>query len=280
MAGIRSVTLPGGESVPQLGIGTWMMGERASARADEIASVRAGIELGMKLVDTAEMYGEGKCESFLGEALDGLRDDVFLVSKVYPHNASRDGVIAACERSLRRLNTDRLDLYLLHWRGGVPFEETIAGFERLMSQGKIRHWGVSNLDTDDMEELWDTAGGEGCAVDQVLYNLSRRGPEWDLIPWLARHEMPLMAYSPIEQGRLRTSGALAEIARKHGATPFQVALAWVLRNPSAIAIPKASNPAHMRENRGAADLVLDGDDLAALDRAFPPPSRKRSLEML
>ncbi|MBS9478298.1 aldo/keto reductase [Ancylobacter sp. VKM B-3255] len=277
---MKNVTLPGGEKVPALGIGTWMMGERASARKEEAESVRLGIELGLTLVDTAEMYGEGACESFLGEALAGLRDKVFLVSKVYPHNASRTGVIAACERSLRRLKTDRLDLYLLHWRGSVPLEETIAAFEHLKSQGKIRHWGVSNFDTDDMEELQETPGGEGCAVNQVLYNLTRRGPEWDLLPWLEKHDVPLMAYSPIEQGRIKTAGVLAELAAKHNARPFQIALAWVLRNPNNIVIPKASRPEHMRENAGARDIALDGDDLAALDKAFPPPNRKRSLEML
>ncbi|CAA0087373.1 2,5-diketo-D-gluconic acid reductase B [Starkeya nomas] len=274
------VVLPGGEKVPALGIGTWMMGERAAARKEEAESVRLGIELGLTLVDTAEMYGDGACETFLGEALAGLREKVFLVSKVYPQNASRAGVVAACERSLKRLKTDRLDLYLLHWRGGVPLEETIIGFEHLKTQGKIRHWGVSNLDTDDMNELYETPGGEGCAVNQVLYNLTRRGPEYDLLPWLEEHEMPLMAYSPIEQGRIRTSGVLAEIAAKHKAKPFQVALAWVLRNPNNIVIPKASRPEHMRENAGARDIKLDGEDLAALDAAFPPPTRKRALEML
>ncbi len=274
------VVLPGGEKVPALGIGTWMMGERAAARKEEAESVRLGIELGLTLVDTAEMYGDGACETFLGEALAGLREKVFLVSKVYPQNASRAGVVAACERSLKRLKTDRLDLYLLHWRGGIPLEETIIGFEHLKTQGKIRHWGVSNLDTDDMNELYETPGGEGCAVNQVLYNLTRRGPEYDLLPWLEEHEMPLMAYSPIEQGRISTSGVLAEIAAKHKAKPFQVALAWVLRNPNNIVIPKASRPEHMRENAGARDIRLDGEDLAALDRAFPPPTRKRALEML
>ncbi|MCB4769141.1 aldo/keto reductase [Ancylobacter sp. Lp-2] len=277
---MKTVQLPGGEKVPALGIGTWMMGERAAARKEETESVRLGVELGLKLVDTAEMYGEGACESFLGEALAGLRDKVFLVSKVYPHNASRAGVIAACERSLKRLKTDRLDLYLLHWRGGVPLAETIIGFEHLKSQGKISHWGVSNFDTDDMNELYETPGGEGCVTNQVLYNLTRRGPEWDLIPWLQQHEMPLMAYSPIEQGRIKTGGALGEVAAKHGAKPFQVALAWALRYPGNIVIPKASRPEHMRENAGARDIKLDAEDLAKLDAAFPPPSRKRSLEML
>lgn len=274
------VVLPGGTRVPALGIGTWMMGERPAARKEETESVRLGIELGLTLVDTAEMYGEGACETFLGDALAGLRDKVFLVSKVYPHNASRAGVVAACERSLKRLKTEHLDLYLLHWRGGVPLAETIIGFEHLKSQGKIRHWGVSNFDTDDMNELYETPGGEGCAVNQVLYNLTRRGPEYDLLPWLEEQEIPLMAYSPIEQGRIKTSGVLAQIAAKHGAKPFQVALAWVLRNPNNIVIPKASHPEHMRENAGARDIKLDNDDLAALDAAFPPPSRKRSLEML
>ncbi|MDF2621719.1 MAG: aldo/keto reductase [Xanthobacteraceae bacterium] len=274
------VVLPGGTRVPALGIGTWMMGERPAARKEETESVRLGVELGLTLVDTAEMYGEGACETFLGDALAGLRDKVFLVSKVYPHNASRAGVVAACERSLKRLKTDHLDLYLLHWRGGVPLAETIIGFEHLKSQGKIRHWGVSNFDTDDMNELYETPGGEGCAVNQVLYNLTRRGPEYDLLPWLEEQEIPLMAYSPIEQGRIKTSGVLAEIAAKHGAKPFQVALAWVLRSPNNIVIPKASRPEHMRENAGARDIKLDNDDLAALDAAFPPPSRKRSLEML
>ncbi|QFR34819.1 aldo/keto reductase [Ancylobacter sp. TS-1] len=274
------VVLPGGEKVPALGIGTWMMGERAAARKDETESVRLGVELGLRLVDTAEMYGEGACESFLGDALAGLRDKVFLVSKVYPHNASRAGVVAACERSLKRLKTDQLDLYLLHWRGGVPLAETIIGFEHLKSQGKIRHWGVSNFDTDDMLELWDTPGGDACAVNQVLYNLTRRGPEFDLLPWLEENEVPLMAYSPIEQGRIKTAGVLAEIAAKHGVRPFQVALAWALRSSNNIVIPKASRPEHMRENAGARDIKLDADDLAALDKAFPPPTRKRSLEML
>ncbi len=277
---MNRVVLPGGEDVPQLGIGTWMMGERPAALRAETEAVRVGIELGMKLVDTAEMYGEGACESFLGTALAGLRDEVFLVSKVYPHNASRAGVAAACERSLKRLRTDRLDLYLLHWRGGVPLEETVRGFEQLKAQGKIRHWGVSNFDTDDMEELWETPGGTACAVNQVLYNLGRRGPEWDLLPWLEQHKVPLMAYSPIEQGRLPQAGALAQVAQKYGATPYQVALAWVMRAPGTIAIPKASRAEHMRENAGAAALTLEPADFAVLDASFRPPTRKRGLEML
>ncbi|MGQ4275339.1 aldo/keto reductase [Terrihabitans sp. B22-R8] len=276
----RHVVLPGGEKVPALGQGTWFMGERSDRQADEVAAIRLGIELGMTLVDTAEMYGDGGAELMLGEALDGLRDDVFLVSKVYPHNASFAGVQAACERSLKRMKTDRIDLYLLHWRGGVPLEETVRAFEELQEAGKIRHWGVSNFDTDDMEELLDVVGGEACAVNQVLYNLTRRGPDFDLLPFQQKTEIPIMAYSPIEQGRLPVQGPLSEIGVKYGVSPFQVALAWLLRRPDVIAIPKASSLEHVRANRAAANLILDADDLAALDRAFPAPTRKRPLEML
>jgi len=277
---MRKVVLPGGEEVPQLGQGTWFMGERAERRKAEADSIRLGVDLGMTLVDTAEMYGDGGAEEMLSEALKGIRDKVFLVSKVYPHNASFKGVRAAAEGSLKRMNVDVIDLYLLHWRGGVPFEETVRGFEALQADGLIRHWGVSNLDTDDMEELMDVEGGENCAVDQILYNLSRRGPEFDLLPFLQDSAIPAMAYSPIEQGRLPTSGALSDIAKKHGVGPFQIALAWVMRDPNVIAIPKASNPEHVKANRAAADVKLDASDLAALDKAFPPPARKRSLEML
>lgn len=277
---MRTIAFPQGDTVPVLGQGTWMMGEKPERRRDEIAALRLGVSLGMTLVDTAEMYGEGATERLVGEALDGLRDQVFLVSKVYPHNASRRGVIAACERSLERLRTDRLDLYLLHWRGGEPFEETIAGFEALRDAGKIRHWGVSNLDTDDMEELFDAPGGDACATDQVLYNLSRRGPEYDLAPWLAARGLPMMAYSPIEQGRLPTNGVLGDIARARNVEPLQVALAWVLSRPGVIAIPKASTEAHVRANRAAHDIDLTADELAMLDHHFESPSRKRPLEMI
>ncbi|MEP9377645.1 aldo/keto reductase [Aquabacter sp. CN5-332] len=276
---IKTVTLPGGQQVPALGQGTWFMGEQAPRRAQEIEALRLGIDLGASLIDTAEMYGDGRTESMVGEALVGYRDKAFLVSKVYPHNASRRGVVEACERSLKRLRTDRLDLYLLHWRGSHPFEDTIAGFEALQAAGKIRHWGVSNLDTDDMEELLD-AGGGACAVNQILYNPGRRGPEFDLIPFLEEQGIPVMAYSPIEQGRLPRGGALGSIARKHGVDPFQVALAWVMRRPDMIAIPKAGKAEHVRANVAAAALVLDAEDLAAIDAEFRPPARKRSLEML
>jgi diketogulonate reductase-like aldo/keto reductase len=256
------------------------MGEDPARRRDEVATVRLGVDLGMTLVDTAEMYGEGLTEQFLGEALAGLRDRVFLVSKVYPHNASRLGVVQACERSLRRLGTDRLDLYLLHWRGSVPLAETVAGFEALRAAGRIRHWGVSNFDTGDMAELFALAGGERCAVNQVLYNLTRRGPEFDLLPWMGAHGVPLMAYSPIEQGRIPDGGPAAEIAALHGATRWQVALAWALRRPGTIAIPKAARADHLRENHGALALRLSADELARIDAQFAPPRRRRPLEML
>lgn len=277
---MRKVILPGGESVPQLGQGTWFMGERADRMRSEADSIRLGVDLGMTLIDTAEMYADGGAEEMLAEALNGIRDKVFLVSKVYPHNASFNGVRAAAERSLERMNVDVIDLYLLHWRGGVPFEETVRGFEALQKDGLIRHWGVSNLDTDDMEELLDVDGGEACAVDQVLYNLTRRGPEYDLLPFLRENAIPVMAYSPIEQGRLPQTGVLADLGKKHGVGPFQIALAWVMRDPNVIAIPKASKAEHVKANRAAADIVLDAEDLAALDNVFTPPSRKRPLEML
>jgi diketogulonate reductase-like aldo/keto reductase len=277
---MQQVELPGGERVPALGQGTWYMGEQAGARRAEVAALRRGIELGMTLIDTAEMYGEGGAEIVVGEAVAGRRDEVFIVSKVYPHNASAKGTIAACERSLQRLDTDRIDLYLLHWRGRHPLAETVAAFERLQRDGKIRHWGVSNLDTDDMEELFGVPGGTACAVDQILLNLTRRGPEFDLLPWCRRHAVPVMAYSPIEQGRLPASTELDQVARRHGVDRFTIALAWVLHHPGVIAIPKAGSLAHLEANRRAADLRLDGEDLALLDRAFPPPRRKRPLEML
>jgi diketogulonate reductase-like aldo/keto reductase len=274
------VTLKDGEAVPALGQGTWQMGETPSRRAAEIQALRAGLDLGMTLIDTAEMYGEGAAEELVAEAIRGRRDEAFLVSKVYPHNAGRRDVVEACERSLRRLGTDRIDLYLLHWRGGVPLHETVAGFEDLVHAGKIRRWGVSNFDMDDMRELFAVPGGEACATNQVLYNVTRRGPAFDLIPWLAERAMPLMAYSPVEQGRLPRGGALEAVAAKHGVGSFQVALAWLLRQPHVIAIPKAGRADHVRDNQGALALDLDGDDLARIDAAFPPPAGKRPLEML
>ena len=276
----RHVTLPSGETVPGLGQGTWQMAETSSRRAQEVEALRLGVELGMTLIDTAEMYGEGASEKLIAEALGPERDHLFLVSKVYPHNASRKGVVDACERSLMRLKTDRLDLYLLHWRGSVPLEETVAGFEDLRRSGKIRHWGVSNFDTEDMEELFSVEGGTKCATNQVLYNVTRRGPEYDLIPWMAERRMPLMAYSPIEQGRLPNAGLLHDIGRDNKASSYQIALAWLLQRPGVIAIPKASSPAHVRDNRRALEIQLSPDELRAIDAEFPPPKRKLPLEMI
>jgi diketogulonate reductase-like aldo/keto reductase len=276
---MRRIAFPNGETVPALGQGTWRLGENRNRRADETAALREGIALGLGLIDTAEMYGDGATESFLAEALAGLRDQVFLVSKVYPQNAGRVRLVQACEHSLRRLGTDRLDLYLLHWRGNVPLAETVAAMQALQRDGKIRHWGVSNLDTGDMEEL-EAAGGTDCATNQILYNLMRRGAEFDLLPWMERRRMPFMAYSPVEQGRLAGMPALKAVAERHGATPLQIALAWVLRNDQAIVIPKAARLDHVRLNRQAMDIALSDDDLATIEAACPPPRHKTALDML
>ena len=277
---MKQVTLPDGERVPALGMGTWNMGDDRATRAEEIATLRLGLDLGLRLIDTAEMYGEGLSESLIGEAIAGRRDEVFLVSKVYPHNASRRGIAAACERSLHRLGTDRLDLYLLHWRGDVPFDETLEGLCALQREGKIRHYGVSNLDLPDMEELWDVPGGDGIAVNQLLYNLSRRGIEWDLLPWLRERRVPVMAYSPIEQARLVRHPKLVRFAQECGMTPAQVALAWLLARDGIIAIPKTGHRERLRENIGALSHTLTAGQLAALDGIFPPPKGPRALEML
>ncbi|CAJ0702260.1 aldo/keto reductase [Ralstonia holmesii] len=277
---MKQVTLPNGERVPALGMGTWNMGDDRATRDEEIATLRLGLDLGLRLIDTAEMYGEGLSESLIGEAIAGRRDDVFLVSKVYPHNASRRGIAAACERSLRRLGTDRLDLYLLHWRGDVPFEETLEGLQALQREGKIRHYGVSNLDLSDMEEWWDAPGGNQIAVNQLLYNLSRRGIEWDLLPWLHERHVPVMAYSPIEQARLVRHPKLVRFAQECGMTPAQVALAWLLARDGIIAIPKTGHRERLRENIGALAHTLTAEQLATLDSIFPPPKGPRALEML
>ncbi|TMU92250.1 aldo/keto reductase [Brucella haematophila] len=277
---IPQITLPSDQTVPALGQGTWYMGENAGERHHEVEALRHGIDLGMTLIDTAEMYADGEAEYVVGEAIAGRRDDVFLVSKVLPYNASRRGTIEACERSLERLGTDRIDLYLLHWRGRHPLAETVAAFETLQQAGKIVAWGVSNFDTSDLKELSGVAGGQAVATNQILYNLTRRGPEFDLMPWCDQHFIPLMAYSPIEQGRLLGNRVLAEIATECGVTPAAVALAWTMRNGNVIAIPKSSNLHHVRDNRKAADVRLSGEQLARLDQAFAPPSRKVALEML
>lgn len=277
---IPTVTLPSGIDIPALGLGTWQMGEVKARANDEIDSLRLGLDLGMTLIDTAEMYGEGGAERIVGKALEDRRDEVFLVSKVYPWNASRTGTIAACEASLQRLGTDRLDLYLLHWRGEHPLADTVAAFEQLKAAGKIGAWGVSNFDTADMEELLTVPQGENCAVNQVLYNLSRRGIEYDLLPWCQSHGIPVMAYSPIEQGRLVHHPELIRIAKAYQATPAQVALAFILERDGVVAIPKSSNLRRVRENRDAVDLDISDEDWAALDAAFPPPARKTALDML
>jgi len=277
---IRTTKLPSGEAVQVLGQGTWKMGEDARRRADEVDALKLGIDLGMTLIDTAEMYASGGAEEVVAEAIAGRRDELFLVSKVLPSNASRTGVPAACEKSLRRLRTDRIDLYLLHWPGSVPLGETVEAFEALKKAGKIRHWGVSNFDTSDMDELTSLRAGDKVQTNQVLYNLSRRGPEFDLAPWSRQSGIPLMAYSPVEQGALARNAKLEAIAMRHDATPAQIALAWVMHQDGVIAIPKASRQEHVRQNVAALDIKLTGEDLAELDRAFPPPTRKRGLEMI
>jgi diketogulonate reductase-like aldo/keto reductase len=273
----RTIVLPSGEHIPVLGQGTWHLAENPLNRTNEINALRLGIDLGMSLIDTAEMYADGGAERLVGEAIKGRRDEVFLVSKVLPQNATRHGTMAACNRSLARLRVREIDLYLLHWRGLIPLEETIDAFETLVGEGKIRYWGVSNFDVGDMQELVDLSNGGNVAADQVLYNLERRGIEFDLLPWCQRSDVPVMAYSPIEQGRVLRHLTLKTIAARLGATPAQVALAWVLRQDGVCAIPESGNPEHVRDNRGALDVRLTPEDLADLDEAFPPPDRKQRL---
>jgi diketogulonate reductase-like aldo/keto reductase len=277
---MRTIKLPFGEKVVALGQGTWHMAEDPSHREEEITALRLGLELGMTLIDTAEMYGGGRAEQLVGEAIAGLRNEVFLVSKVLPHHATAEGTVTACEDSLRRLGTDWLDLYLLHWRGPTPLEETLAAFEKLTARGDIRSWGVSNFDLPDMEELMALPGGGAVQTDQVLYNLTRRGIEYDLLPRCRERGLPIMAYSPIEQGRLIGHPALDTVADRHRATPAQVALAWVLRDNDVVAIPKAGTSEHVRQNQAALDIRLTGEDLEILAAAFPPPRRPTPLEML
>jgi len=266
--------------MPTFGLGTWRMGENARRRTDEVAALRHGLDLGITLIDTAEMYGDGEAEAIVADAVGARRNEVFIVSKVLPQNSSRRGTIAACERSLKRLKTDRIDLYLLHWRGSPPVSETVDAFQTLMKDGKIRDWGVSNFDLSEMEDIARCAGGKACATNQVLYNLSRRGIEFDLMPWCRKRGIPIMAYSPIEQGRILNHAALREVAARHGATSARIALAWLIRQDGVITIPKAGSKAHVEEDLAALDVTLTADDLAALDRAFPPPMEPQSLEML
>lgn len=283
---MNTVKLPDGTTLPALGLGTWHMGESAGSRVDEVAAVRLALELGYRVIDTAEMYGEGGAEEVVGQALaEALRagtvtrEQVFIVSKVYPHNASRDGVAAACERSLRRLGLDRIDLYLLHWPGPHPLRETVAGFEALQSQRRIAHWGVSNFDTDDMRALVAVRGGERCAANQVYYSPSTRGAEFDLLPWQRARTMPMMAYCPLDQGDLAREAVLQAIGERHDATASQVALAWLMSRGGVMPVPKAVREPHLRANLAAADLVLTEADLSEIERRFPAPRRKQALAM-
>lgn len=276
---MKTVTLPGGEVLPALGLGTWHMGERGADRAQEADALRLGIDLGMTVIDTAEMYASGGAEEVVGDAIAGRRDQVFLVTKVLPFNADHRGTLEACDSSLRRLGVDVIDLYLLHWPSSYPLAETVSAFEALKEAGKIRHWGVSNFDIDEMDQVHG-AGNGGCATNQILYNLERRGPEYDLLGWCADRGMPVMAYSPLEQARLAGHPTLAEIGEKHGVQDLVIALAWVLARDGVMAIPKAGRGDHVRANRMAADVRLDREDLAALDAAFPPPTTRKPLEIL
>jgi diketogulonate reductase-like aldo/keto reductase len=277
---IPTLKLPDGTAVHRLGQGTWRMGESRRVRDAEIAALKLGIDLGMTLIDTAEMYGDGEAERIVAEAVAGRRDEVYIVSKVLPQNASRAGTVAACQRSLKRLDTDHIDLYLLHWRGRYPLKDTLAGFQTLQRDGLIKAWGVSNFDVGDMEELAALPGGAAVATNQVLYNLARRGIETDLVPWCRERGIPIMAYSPVEQGRILRDRTLARVAERNDATPAQVALAWLLRQDDMMVIPKATSLDHVRENRAALDLRLGEADLAELARAFPPPRGARPLEVL
>jgi len=283
---MKTISLPDGEAVPALGLGTWRIGESTRSQAAEVAALRSALAMGYRLIDTAEMYGEGGAETVVGRAVaDALRagelqrDELFIISKVYPHNASRDGTVTACERSLKRLQLDHIDLYLLHWRGSHPLADTVDGFESLAAKGRIRHWGVSNFDTDGMDELLGLEAGARCSADQVYYSLSERGVELDLLPWLRNHRIAGMAYCPIDQGALAGDRRLATLAKRHGVSAAQIALAWVLAQPGVIAIPTALKESHLHENLAAASLALDADDLAELDRRFPRPSQRQPLAM-
>lgn len=277
---MKTIALPGGERIPALGLGTWRMGENRRRRGAEVDALRHGLDLGIGLIDTAEMYGEGGAEEVVGEAIDGRRDSVFVLSKVYPHNATRRGAIAACERSLSRLRTDRVDLYLLHWRGAVPLADTVDAFERLRADGKIRHWGVSNFDVADLRELDGVADGARCAANEVYYSVSRRGVEHDLLPLLRERSLPLIAYCPLDEGALARDATLAAVGAAHGASAAQVAIAWLLAQRGVATIPKAARREHVDAIRAAADLRLSAQDLARIDRAFPPPGDKQPLAIV
>jgi diketogulonate reductase-like aldo/keto reductase len=276
---MKTVTLPSGEKLPALGLGTWHMGESAGRRKDEVAALKAGIDAGLTVIDTAEMYADGGAERVVAEAIAGRRNDVFLVSKVLPSNASFKGTLAACERSLARLGTNVIDLYLLHWRGGTPLADTVRAFEHLKQDGLIRHWGVSNFDTDDMEELAGTPNGNRCMANQVQFNLTSRGVEWDLLPWQQKRSMPLMAYCPLGGGDLVDHPALVPLSKKHGATPAAIAIAFLLSKPGVQAIPKTSKASRVPELAKGRDITLDDEDYTVLNRVFPPPRRKQGLAM-
>lgn len=281
----RKVTFPDGTLLPSIGQGTWHMGEDPRKRKKEVKALQLGIELGMKVIDTAEMYANGGAEQVVGEAIQGRREEVFIVSKVYPHHAGLDRINTACENSLKRLGTDYLDLYLLHWRGGVPLEETIEGMEKLKKEGKIKRWGVSNFDTADMEELWNQPNGKKCVINQVLYHLGSRGIDFDLIPWHREREMPIMAYSPLAQGgslrrQLLTEPIMMEMAEKYHAQPLQIALAWTIRSGNCLAIPKAVQEEHVIANAEAAAIEFSEKDLQKIDQAFPAPTRKMPLDII
>jgi diketogulonate reductase-like aldo/keto reductase len=280
--GMDAFRLPNGTPASRLGQGAWQIGEDKSKRAAEQQALRTGLDLGMNLIDTAEMYGNGRSEELVAQVVSGQRDTVYLVSKVLPQNASRDDTIAACEDSLKRLKTDYLDLYLLHWRGSVPLDETLEAFMALRDRGSIRHYGVSNFDVDDLEEARGLKGGTDIATNQVLYNLEQRGVEWALLPWARKHSLPLMAYSPLgsDSRRLRTHPVLKAMAARLGASPSRIALAWLLRQPDVVVIPKASSDAHVRDNHAALTLELSAEDLEILDRSFPPPKRGTPLAMI
>ena len=278
---MKTVTLPDGARAPVLGQGTWRMGEKESAHATEVAALRVGIDLGMTLIDTAEMYGEGGAENVVGDAIKGRRDRVFIVTKAYPHHASRTELPKACNRSLKRLRIDAIDLYLLHWHGGVPLAETVEAFEKLRAEDKIKRWGVSNFDLDDMEDLWSVKNGSNCATNQVLYNLENREIEFSLLLWSQQKRVPIMAYSPVgHSGKLLKNPTLKKIADRHDTTPAQIVLAWVLRKPEVVAIPKASNEKHVRDNARSTEIKLTKEDLADLDREFPAPKSEQPLPML
>jgi diketogulonate reductase-like aldo/keto reductase len=280
------VTFPEDEVWPSLGLGTWRMGESTGQRDAEVAAVRAAIEMGYRIIDSAEMYGEGGAEEVVGTAVDEClrggtvrRDELFIVSKVYPHNATADGCVAACERSRKRLGLDQIDCYLLHWRGAVPLAETVAAFEELRARGRIRHWGVSNFDLDDMQELLGVDGGQRCTTNQIYYSLTARGPAFALMPWQDARGIVTMAYSPIDQGSLAHNAALRAVAARQAIAPAQVALGWLSAQPGVMAIPKSADPARLRENLDSRSVTLSADDLAELDRAFPPVKRKTPLTM-